>query len=138
MSFFSAQDVDAVKNRSHGQGQLFMEDISRLQAKGGGDCPEPIYRGMCDAMTKWKDPPFGSPLFVFTDAPPKDEPGKADLTGVVMIATDREIPVNFFIVKKICESYTIQSYEPYHDIADMTGGNVFNLPSTALIKQMKG
>ena len=115
-----------------------MEDISRLQATGGGDCPEPIYRGMHDAMTIPKDPPFGSPLFVFTDAPPKNEPGKVDLDGVKLIANAVGIPVNFFIVKEYCDSHTIQSYEPYHDIADRTGGHVFNLPSTALIKKMKG
>ena len=48
----------------------FVDAIGRLSANGGGDCPELAIKGMLDAFKP--EPQIGSPMFVFTDATPKD------------------------------------------------------------------
>lgn len=48
----------------------FVEAINNLQARGGGDCPEYTFKGILEAL--YQDPAWGSPMYVFTDAGPKD------------------------------------------------------------------
>lgn len=48
----------------------FVSAIGNLNARGGGDCPELAFKGMIDAFRP--EPQIGSPMFVFTDATPKD------------------------------------------------------------------
>ena len=48
----------------------FVAAIGALGANGGGDCPELTFQGMLDAFRP--EPQIGSPMFVFTDATPKD------------------------------------------------------------------
>ena len=48
----------------------FVDAINDLRADGGGDCPEYAFTGMLKAL--YEDPEWGSPMYVFTDADPKD------------------------------------------------------------------
>ena len=48
----------------------FVDAINDLQAHGGGDCSEYAFTGMLQAL--YQDPEWGSPMYVFTDADPKD------------------------------------------------------------------
>ena len=52
------------------QAAAFVDAINDLRAHGGGDCPEYAFTGMLEAL--YEDPEWGSPMYVFTDADPKD------------------------------------------------------------------
>ena len=48
----------------------FVDAINDLRAHGGGDCPEYAFTGMLKALHE--GPEWGSSMYVFTDADPKD------------------------------------------------------------------
>ena len=48
----------------------FVDAINDLRAHGGRDCPEYAFTGMLEAL--YENPEWGSPMYVFTDADPKD------------------------------------------------------------------
>ena len=112
-----------------------MQDIARLKANGGGDCKELAFQGIYNAMTEAGDPEFNSPLFVFTDAPPKDGKDNEALRKAKLTAQENEVSVTFFVAR---DCGTDESYAPYHELAECTGGYVFNLPNTDFIQQMTG
>ena len=112
-----------------------MQDIARLKANGGGDCKELAFQGIYNAMTEAGDPEFNSPLFVFTDAPPKDGKDNEALRKAKLTARENEVSVTFFVAR---DCGTDESYAPYHELAECTGGYVFNLPNTDFIQQMTG
>lgn len=73
----------------------FVAAINNLTAHGGGDCPEYTFRGMLEAL--YQDPAWGSPMYVFTDAGPKDAT-EYDVEEVKTLASDDEygVTINFF------------------------------------------
>ena len=127
--------VGPVIDRDEGEGNLFVQDIARLKANGGGDCKELAFQGIYNAMTEAGDPEFNSPLFVFTDAPPKDGKDNEALRKAKLTARENEVSVTFFVAR---DCGTDESYAPYHELAECTGGYVFNLPNTDFIQQMTG
>ena len=66
---FSTGDSRAVA-MNETEAAAFVDAINDLRAHGGGDCPEYAFRGMLKALSE--DPEWGSPMYVFTDADPKD------------------------------------------------------------------
>ncbi|XP_022797736.1 von Willebrand factor A domain-containing protein 7-like [Stylophora pistillata] len=48
----------------------FVKAINNLTPHKGGDCPEYAFTGMLEAL--YQEPQWGSPMYVFTDAGPKD------------------------------------------------------------------
>ena len=58
------------KNAGNESGNEFIAKIKELRAHGGGDCPEMAFKGIIEALNA--GPENDSPLYIFTDAPPKD------------------------------------------------------------------
>ena len=79
--------------------------INNLTHHGGGDCPELTFTGMLEAL--YQDPNWGSPMYVFTDAGPKDATDEM-IEEVKHLASPEEygVTINFFTTGKesFCES----------------------------------
>lgn len=77
----------------------FITAIQNLRAYGGRDCPELSFTGMLEAYKA--DPQLGSPMFVFTDASPKDDtPEKIE--ELKTFADQYGTTINFFTSKMGC------------------------------------
>ena len=78
----------------------FVAEINKLRAHGGGDCPEYTFRGMKEAL--YQDPAWGSPMYVFTDADPKDA-SEFDIEEVKTLAGVDEygVTINFFTTGRV-------------------------------------
>ena len=79
-----------VKNQT--EAGEFEKEIEKLRAHGGGDCPEYTFEGMRGALNNMGED--GSPLYVFTDAGPKDAT-EAGIEEVKTIAKARSVAINF-------------------------------------------
>lgn len=79
-----------VKNQT--EAGEFEKEIEKLRAHGGGDCPEYTFEGMRGALNDLEM--NGSPLYVFTDAGPKDAT-EAGIEEVRTIAKERGVAINF-------------------------------------------
>jgi len=66
---FSTDDSRTVA-MNETEAAAFVVAINDLRAHDGGDCPEYAFKGMLEALSE--DPEWGSPMYVFTDADPKD------------------------------------------------------------------
>lgn len=73
----------------------FVQAINNLTPHGGGDCPEYAFTGMLEAL--YNDPQWGSPMYVFTDAGPKDASDEY-IEEVKYLASAEEygVTINFF------------------------------------------
>ena len=82
----------------------FVAEINKLRAHGGGDCPEYTFKGMLEAL--YQDPAWGSPMYVFTDAGPKDAT-EYDIEEVKALASADEygVTINFFTTGRILACY---------------------------------
>merc|ERR1719309_791260 len=96
----------------------FAAAINKLRAHGGGDCPELTFNGIIDAI-KVGDPLPGSPMYVFTDAPPKAR-GEYNRDNAIGYALDYMMPVNFFFSTKGCGDP--EKSADYKAIMEDTGG----------------
>ena len=70
-----------------------MQAINSLTAHDGGDCPEYAFRGMLEAMSR--EPQWGSPMFVFTDAGPKDATDE-NMLEMMDFVYNYGVTINFF------------------------------------------
>lgn len=79
----------------------FVEAINDLTPLGGGDCPEYAFTGMLEAL--YQEPQWGSPMYVFTDAGPKDASDEF-IEEVKHLASAEEygVTINFFTTGKQC------------------------------------
>ena len=68
-----------------------------MRANGGGDCPEYTFEGMRGALNNLGVD--GSPLYVFTDAGPKDAT-EADIEEIKELAQSRGVAINFLTTGK--------------------------------------
>ena len=66
---FSTDDSRAVA-MNETEAAAFVDAINDLWAHSGGDCPEYAFKGILEAL--YQDPEQQSPMYVFTDADPKD------------------------------------------------------------------
>ena len=69
LSKFSTDDSRAVA-MNETEAAAFVDAISDLRAHDGWDCPEYAFKGMLEAL--YQHPEQQSPMYVFTDADPKD------------------------------------------------------------------
>ena len=104
-------------------------DVQRKVARGGGDCPEFSFDGMISSLLE--DPRWGSPLYVFTDAPPKDADDYNKET-LSVLADELGITVNFFAGRSFCGRKSQQ--QPFKDVAEAYGGQYLKLHSNELLK----
>ena len=70
----------------------FVQAIDALNARSGGDCPEYTFQGILNALGQ--NPYYGSPMYVFTDAGPKDNTIE-NIEEVKMLAEADDITINF-------------------------------------------
>ena len=89
--------ADPVIVKTETEAGEFEEEIDKLRAHGGGDCPEYTFEGMRGALNNMGED--GSPLYVFTDAGPKDAK-QADIEEVKMLAKGRGVAINFLTTGK--------------------------------------
>ena len=77
----------------------FVKAINALTANGGGDCPEYTFTGMLEAIYQW--PEWGSPMYVFTDAGPKDA-SEAKIAELQFLASSDQlgVTINFLTTGK--------------------------------------
>lgn len=73
----------------------FVKAINNLRVNGGGDCPEYTFTGMLEAL--YQDPQWGSPMYVFTDAGPKDATDEnIEEVKLLVSAEEYGVTINFF------------------------------------------
>ena len=73
----------------------FEQEIRRLRPHEGGDCKEYAFHGIREALSRLYY--SGSPMYVFTDAGPKDE---NVLEDVKVMVQDYDVVVNFLTTGK--------------------------------------
>ena len=96
--FFPNADESPVIIKYDTEAGDFVEAINDLRANGGGDCPEYTFTGMLEALNL--EPKWGSPMYVFTDAGPKD--ATDDMIEEVKYLASEEygVTINFFTTGK--------------------------------------
>ncbi|KAK3738877.1 hypothetical protein QZH41_014661 [Actinostola sp. cb2023] len=107
-----------VRKFGHASLSGFEAAINGLRARGGGDCPELTFNGIINAI-KIGEPLPGSPMYVFTDAPPKTR-GEYNRDNAIGYALDYMIPVHFFFSTKGCQNPGNNA--DYKAIMEDTGG----------------
>ena len=85
-------NADPVIVKNETEAGEFEKEIEKLRAHGGGDCPEYTFEGMRGALNDLEM--NGSPLYVFTDAGPKDAT-EAGIEEVKTIAKELGVAINF-------------------------------------------
>ena len=110
--------------KADGKGNEFIDDIQALYAHGGGDCPDMTFKGILEALKE--DPEDNSPLYVFTDAPPKDAKGD-NFDKVRMEVIFRGVNVYFFATVGCGDEASVK---PFKDLARLTCGQFFELPKS--------
>ena len=105
----------------------FINHIGNLKATGGGDCKEYALNGMLSATED--GPEDGSPLFVFTDAPPKDDT-EENMIALLALAELSGITINFFI-EEACRVGD-SGFDIYKELASETGGNHLRIKENEL------
>ena len=75
----------------------FEREIRGLRAHGGGDCLEYTFHGIREALARLSIP--RSPMYVFTDAGPKDATD-LDIEQVKLMVENDDVVVNFLTTGK--------------------------------------
>lgn len=107
-----------------GEGKDFIKALETLRAIGGDDCPELSFKGMIDALES--GPQIGSPMYVFTDASPKDASIENKDT-ILDLAHNLDVKINFLTRRDTHCSTEEGAFQPYEDLASETGGFVYPL-----------
>ena len=113
------------KDAGEESGKEFIAKIRELRAHGGGDCPEMAFKRIIEALNA--GPVDYSPLYVFTDAPPKD----ATLDNIEEAKNRTKIAginVYFFATRGCGDPSTVK---PFENLARETCGQVFALPNSS-------
>lgn len=104
----------------------FEREIRRLRAHGGGDCPEYTFHGIREALARLSIP--RSPMYVFTDAGPKDATD-LDIEQVKLMVENDDVVVNF-LTTGYCNAtvkYSVPGnpkniHQAFKDLAKSTSG----------------
>ena len=108
----------------------FVKAIESLRPHGGGDCPELAFKGMINAIDA--PPHKGSPLYVFTDACPKDD--TQDNVDYVKINSYEDSLVTYFFAFDGSKCSRVQQFLPFLKIAHFTSGQLFILSQVEHVK----
>ena len=87
-----SKDAGSMVTKLDHQSIEFVQAINALKAHSGGDCLEYTFQGILNALGQ--SPLFGSPMYVFTDAGPKDDTPE-NIEEVKILAEAEEITINF-------------------------------------------
>ena len=116
-----------------GKGNEFIQEIGRLYAHAGGDCPELTLTGIHAALNEGPQDDAKSSLYVFTDAIAKDAL-QENIDYAKTVAKVKHTSVYFFTTG-LCG---MTSYEPFEDLARETCGQIFELPKNGFdLSKMK-
>ncbi|PFX21151.1 von Willebrand factor A domain-containing protein 7 [Stylophora pistillata] len=109
----------------------FVKAINALKAYGGGDCPEYTFKGMLEALNLM--PEWGSPMYVFTDAGPKDA-SDLHIEEVKFLAGSAElgVTINFFTTG-FCHTHL---HSAFKDLAELTSGQTISLINDGELKKL--
>ena len=118
------------KGAGKASGEEFIAKIKELSAQGGGDCPEMAFKGIIEALNA--GPVEDSPLYVFTDASPKDAT-LDNIEDAKNRAKAAGINVYFFETGS-CDASPVK---PFEDLARDTCGQVFPLSKSSLSRMKK-
>lgn len=132
--YLTSSEIGRVFRKDAGKasGKEFIAKINELRAHGGGDCPEMAFKEIIEALNA--GPVDDSPLYVFTDAPPKDSTldnieeakNRAQIAGINV----------YFFATRGCGD--LSSVKPFENLARDTCGQIFPLPkSSSDIARMK-
>jgi hypothetical protein len=121
-------DLGGAIKKDKDQVSEFVNEIGNLVARNGGDCPEYALEGMFQAI--YEDPLYGSPLFVFTDAPPKDGTVE-NMDMLLSLADEYGTAINFFTQEE-CPYPPRSAFEPYKKLASKSGGSYLRMEDTEL------
>jgi hypothetical protein len=105
-----------------------VEAIASLSVSSGGDCPELTFKGMIDAVDQ--GPHSYSPLYVFTDAGPKDATDE-NIMYLKETARIQKHVINFFVGKG-CKNFS-----SFYELAHATSGQVYNLHDHTELEKLK-
>ncbi|XP_015778186.1 PREDICTED: uncharacterized protein LOC107356064 [Acropora digitifera] len=109
----------------------FVDAINDLRAHGGGDCPEYAFTGMLEAL--YEDPEWGSPMYVFTDADPKDATeDKIEEVKALARADVYGVTINF-LTTGYCGS---QLHPAFRQLAEATSGQVIALANDGELERL--
>jgi len=114
--------------------ERFVNAIAGLYHHGGGDCPELTFKGIRNAMDA--NPQSDSPLYVFTDAGPKDAT-ETNIIYVKEVAEALGLVINFFVAQS-SSCAGIANISSFHEIAQETMGQVFELKNHQELTQLEG
>ncbi|EDO33717.1 predicted protein [Nematostella vectensis] len=132
-----ASDTGPLIFRDLSQGAKFVDDINKLRAKGGGDCAELAFKGILDALMEGPD--WGSPMYVFTDAPPKDATPD-NIQSVKAMAEYLGVTINFFTTGMCNQAgsnaISLPSPDRFKEIAEATSGQLLTLKSVSELQQL--
>lgn len=101
----------------------FMSKLDSLTINGGGDCAEYSMSGIQLAMMNTLDQ---NPIFVFTDAPPKDAEASWEVIDIAVMYGD---PIFFFFAPDCGTDDSV-----YQEVATETGGMVLPLRESDISK----
>ncbi|XP_048581792.1 von Willebrand factor A domain-containing protein 7 [Nematostella vectensis] len=137
LSPFSDPDTGPLIFRDLSQGAKFVDDINKLRAKGGGDCAELAFKGILDALMEGPD--WGSPMYVFTDAPPKDATPD-NIQSVKAMAEYLGVTINFFTTGMCNQAgsnaISLPSPDRFKEIAEATSGQLLTLKNVSELQQL--
>ena len=105
-----------------------MKALKSLKVHGGGDCPELAFKGMINALNNGPQP--GSPMYVFTDAAPKDAT-EENIETLLSMARN-SITINFFLMGSICGNRN--NIAKYNRVAKDTWGQIYSLKNDIELK----
>lgn len=97
-----------------------LDELKRIEIKGGGDCPEHAIGGILSALESALPKSF---VYVFTDAVAKDY--KLD-ERVIKLIEKKQTPITFFLTG-FCRSKNTPEYLVFQKIASLSNGEVFDL-----------
>ena len=134
LTFIFSLGTGPVTYCSETEKDRFVRAIAFLSPHSGGDCPELTFKGMSDAIDEGPQP--DSPLYVFTDAGPKDAT-EDKVQYLQEIAQAQGIVVNFFVAMNTgCARNADVS--TFRKIAQATMGQVFELKDSQELDQLQG
>ncbi|XP_067023629.1 hemicentin-2-like [Acropora muricata] len=109
----------------------FVDAINDLRAHGGGDCPEYTFKGILEAL--YQDPEQQSPMYVFTDADPKDAT-EENVEQVKALARNYALGVTInFLTTGYCGS---KLHPAFRQLAEATSGQHIALSKTGELEQL--
>jgi hypothetical protein len=109
--------------------RLLINELQKISARGGGDCPELAMEGIKRALEKAL---FKSEIVVFTDADAKDTHLENAVTRLIQ---EKQARITFFITRG-CISLSSGENDLYKRLAQMSGGQTYYLTNDQHVTQV--